>query len=277
MKIYGFTSGKGGVGKSTLVANLGIALARYKQRTLVVDADIPMPDLGGMLGVSEPPITLCEVLAKSKKIQQAIYKGPSNLDVIPSSSALDSFLQADVRLLKNVILSIKDQYDFILVDTPSGLNNYVLGALKSVDEIFLVVTPDEPSVSNALKLKTALEVLDIKTKGVILNRVRKKRFGKMPQFGKAEVEMRLGSNVVSIVPEDEEITKSLGLRKPLMARKPDSNAAKALRILAKNLIREVAPTPVVEPKKVKKEVPSEIVEPEKGEKEGMWYWQRKKS
>lgn len=249
MKVYGFASGKGGVGKSTIVANLGVALARYKQKTLVVDADIPMPDLGGFLGISEPPITLCEVLAKSKKIQQAIYKGPANLDVIPSSSSLDSFLQADIRLLKKIIMPIKDQYEFILVDTPSGLNNYVLGALKAVEEIFLVVTPDEPSVANALKLKTALELLDLRTKGVILNRIRKKRFGKVHQLSKTEVEMRLGSNVIGAIPEDEEVIKSLGSRKPLMVRKPGSNASKALRTLAKNLIKEVAPSAIVEPKK----------------------------
>ncbi len=251
MKIYGFASGKGGVGKSTIVANLGIALARYKQKTLVVDADIPMPNLGSLLGISEPPITLCEVLAKSKKIQHAIYKGPANLAVIPSSSSLDSFLQADIRLLKKIIMSIKDQYEFILVDTPSGLNNYVLGALKAVEEIFLVVTPDELSVADALKLKTALEVLDIRTRGVVLNRIRKKWIGKMPQLRKTEVEMRLGSNVIGTIPEDEEIIKSLALHKPLMVRKPNSNASKALRILAKNLIKEAAPPAVVEPKKEK--------------------------
>lgn len=251
MKTYGFASGKGGVGKSTIVANLGIALARYKQKTLVVDADIPMPDLGGLLGVSEPPITLCEVLAKSKKIQQAIYTRGPNLDVLPSSSSLDSFLQADVRLLKNVISSIKDQYEFILIDTPSGLNNYVLGALKAAEEIFLVVTPDGPSVANSLKLKTALEVLEIRTKGVVLNKLRKKRIGKTSQLGKTEVEMRLGGNVISIIPEDKEIIKSLGSGKPLMVRKPNSNAAMALRTLAKNLIKEVTLSAVVEPKKEK--------------------------
>lgn len=230
MKIYGFASGKGGVGKSTIVANLGIALARYKQKTLVVDADIPMPELAAFLGISEPPVTLIEVLNKSAKLTQAICKGPANLDVIPSNLSLDGFLRANVQLLPKFIAPLRDQYDFILVDTPSGLNNYVLSALRAVESVFLVVTPDEPAVAEALKLKTAIEVLDIKTKGVVVNKIKSKFLGKIPQLSKNDIEMKLGSNVVCMVPEDGEVVKSLLIGKPLMMRKPKSAASKALRV-----------------------------------------------
>jgi len=239
-RIYGFSSGKGGVGKSTIVANLGIALAKNKQKTLLVDADIPMPDLATILGIGEPPITLCEVLSRSKKIQQAIYKGPADVDIIPCGLSLDSFLRADIRLFKKNIMSVAKLYDFVLVDTPSGLHNYVLTALKAVSDVFLVITPDEPAVAKALKLKTVLEVLGIRTKGIIVNRVRKKLFGRTPQLSKNEIEMKLGTNVVCAVPEDEEVINSLGFRKPLMLRKPNSPASKALQLLAKILLDDTS-------------------------------------
>ncbi|MCK4476072.1 MAG: AAA family ATPase [Methanophagales archaeon] len=160
-EIYGIVSGKGGVGKTTIVANLGIALSRLGKSTLIVDADIAMGNLELFFRLKETPVTLQEVLSGKAEIREAIHKSSYGVHVIPCGSSLQGFLRSDLERLNHSISRLPT-YDFILIDNPTGLTKYSLLPLKAAKDTLLVVTPDIASLSTALKLKIAVENAGLK-------------------------------------------------------------------------------------------------------------------
>src|SRR3989344_3148945 len=124
-RVIALASGKGGVGKTTITANLGIALAQRGQRVLLIDADIAMANLSLILGMHSSPITLHDVLLGEASIQDAIYDGPAGIAFIPSGLSLESYRRVDSERLEQVVESIKDQFDFILLDAPAGIEKNV--------------------------------------------------------------------------------------------------------------------------------------------------------
>jgi len=231
-KIYGITSGKGGVGKSTVVACLGVLLSRMGKRTLIIDADIAMGSLQLILGLQNTPITLHEVLTGEAEVEEAIYNSYDGLHVIPCSSSLHSFLRSDLGVFEEVISQLK-AYDFILVDDSAGLTKYSLAPLKVVEETLLVVTPDLPSISAALKMKIAAEMSGSNVTGVIINKQR--RTG----IKGDEIRSTLGIEILGEIPQDNNVFKSLDAKEPIVMYKPKSPASKAFETISLKMAGEI--------------------------------------
>lgn len=242
-KSYGILSGKGGVGKTMITANLGVGLADLGVKTLVVDADVAMGNLEIYLGLEKIPITLHELLAGEREFKRAIYQASKGVNVLPSGSSLHGFLRSDPNLLKGIISKLADEYEIILIDNPAGLSKYNLAPMQIVDEVLLIVTSDIPSVAAALKMKTVAGLLGVRVGGIIVNRE-----GKEKSIGGAEIARKLGSKVLATIPEDKNVQKALGLKKPVLAYKPRSKASKVLKALALELKK-----PVEEARKAEKE------------------------
>ncbi len=226
-------SGKGGVGKTTLTANVGIALAMSGHKVLLVDADVAMANLSLLLGMQNSPITLHEVLIGEASVEDAIYSGPKGIELIPSGLSLESYRRVDSERLKSVIESLEDHYDFVLLDAPAGIERNVLSALASVKQVLIVTTPNSPSIADALKTKIVAQRLNAKPFGVILNMVR----GEKGELEKEEVVKIMELPAYGIVPYDPEVRKTFLLKdsKPIILRKPDSPAAKAITQIAMKL------------------------------------------
>jgi len=226
-------SGKGGVGKTTLTANVGIALAMSGHKVLLVDADVAMANLSLLLGMQNSPITLHEVLIGEASVEDAIYSGPKGIELIPSGLSLESYRRVDSERLKSVIESLEDHYDFVLLDAPAGIERNVLSALSSVKQVLIVTTPNSPSIADALKTKIVAQRLNAKPFGVILNMVR----GEKGELEKEEVVKIMELPAYGIVPYDPEVRKTFLLKdsKPIILRKPDSPAAKAITQVAMKL------------------------------------------
>lgn len=247
-QVYAVTSGKGGVGKTTIVANLGTALAKFGKRTLMIDADIAMPNLAILFGLKNTPITLYDLLGKKKvDVKQAIYEARGKAHIIPCGASLEGFLKSNLDLIKKVVEKVREDYDFIIIDAPSGLSQHSIAPLEAADETFLVATPDAMAVSDALKMKTAVELLDLKITRAIINRVRGKSFVEKlrsaPSLGVRRIEMELQTKVVGVIPEDTNITASVHIEKPVVVYKPGCKASQAFKMLAARLIRETMPQP----------------------------------
>ena len=226
-------SGKGGVGKTTLTANIGIALAMAGQKVLLVDADVAMANLSLLLKMQNSPITLHEVLMGEASIEDAIYQGPAGIDLVPSGLSLESYRKVDSERLKSVIQSVENHYDFILLDAPAGIERNVLSALAAAQQVLIVTMPNSPSIADALKTKIVAQRLNAKPFGVILNMVH----GEKGELTKNEVMKILELPIYGIVPYDNEIRKTFLLKdsKPVILRAPNSPAPKAFKQTAMKL------------------------------------------
>ncbi|MDI6820444.1 MAG: cell division ATPase MinD [Candidatus Hodarchaeaceae archaeon] len=237
-KVYTITSGKGGVGKTTAAANLGVCLGQLGKKTLVIDADLAMGGIATILGLSETYVTLHEALGGKVSAEKAIYSA-HGIDVLPSGPSIGGFLGADPNKLGSIVEKLVKGYDYILIDAPPGLNKYSLAPIKVADEILLIVTPDPPAIEAAAKLHTVAEVMDAKIGGVVVNRARKSSFlGRLrgsKLMKNAEIEGKLKAQILGTIEEDPAVIESTNLKKPVIVYKPKSPASKALRGLAAKL------------------------------------------
>jgi septum site-determining protein MinD len=270
-KVLTIASGKGGVGKTTITANLGIALSQKGKRVLLVDADVAMANLSLLLGMHSSPITLHDVLLGESSIQDAIYDGPAGVFFIPSGLSLESYRRVDPERLESIISSIKEDFDFILIDSPPGIEKSVLSALKAADFILLITTPTSPSVADILKTKIVAQRIGVQPLGVIINFVR----GEKGEIKDEDIMKMLELPIYGIIPFDDEVRKSFMQEKilPVVLRKPKSPASIAVNQIADKLIGrkvEFKPTKTREnPIKRFLNKFSSIFKRKKGEKKGV--------
>ena len=233
MKIIGVVSGKGGVGKTTTIANLGAALASKFYRSIaIVDGNFTTPNLGLHLGAYDHLHSLADVLKKDVPISQATYIHHSGIMMFPTS--LSSYnIKIDSRKLKNVFKDM-EEYKLVLVDSAPGVERDNVPILEVSDEILIVTNPDVPSVTDALKMIELAESIEVPIRGVEINRVRKKKH----ELSATEIESICDTPVIATIPEDIEVQKAIADGNPVVLNSPYSPAAIEFRRLAAHLVGE---------------------------------------
>jgi len=159
---------------------------------------------------------------------------------LPSGPTIAGFLKADPKKLKGVVDKLAKTYDYVIIDSPPGLNKYSLIPLKNADEVLLVVTPDLPAVQATTKLRGVIDAVNANVRGVIVNRSRKPSFftkltGAKESMKNEDIERRLKAKILGIIPEDPAVIESINMGKSVVVHKPKSSASKALSALAKDL------------------------------------------
>ncbi len=229
MRVIGVVSGKGGVGKTTTVANLGAALASvFGRKVLVIDANFTTPDVGLHLGMYRFPNTLEDVLDKRVPSSQAIYDHPSGMGLISASLAAE---EMDARGLKRVLKELKG-YETVLIDSAPGAGEDATTIIDACDEILIVTNPEFPAITDSLKIIELAKSLDIPIRGIVLNRVMREGY----ELSVYEVESTCDAPVIAIIPEDAEVRKSISDMNPVVLNSPDSPAAVEFTRLAAHLI-----------------------------------------
>jgi flagellar biosynthesis protein FlhG len=150
-RIMALTSGKGGVGKTFLSANLAAALARRGQRVLVLDADLGLANLDVVLNL-QPKVTLHDVFTGKVHLEDAILPAPGGFSVLLAGSGLVEYsrLTPEVRdQLLRIIDTVAPRYDHILLDTGAGISDVVLYAVSLADDVLVIVTPEPTSMTDA--------------------------------------------------------------------------------------------------------------------------------
>lgn len=231
VRVFTLASGKGGTGKTTLTINLGTSLAQFGKKTLIMDADIGMANLGLLVGLENVPITLHEVLAEKAHISEAIYDGPGGVRVVPSGISLQGFHQANPERLREVMKDIVDQCDYLLLDAPAGIGHDGVIPLSVADEVILVVNPELSSVVDAMKTKILTEVVGGHVLGAIINRV----IADNPEFVTQKIEKVLGVRVIGSIPEDPNVRLAASYKIPLVIKYPSSGASVAIKRIAADL------------------------------------------
>jgi septum site-determining protein MinD len=229
VRVIAISSGKGGVGKTTLTANLGIALAQQDQKVLLIDADIAMANLSLLLGMQNTPITLHEALLGESAITDCIYDGPEGTDLIPSGLSIQSYRKIDPTRLQAVIDTVKDRYDFVLIDTAAGIERITLAALSASSEMLLVIEPSPSGVADALKAKISAQKLNSKVIGFVLNKV----FNEAGEIKAGNVSRMLELPIYASIPFEELVRKSFyEERQPFILSSKKSTAIKEVHKLA---------------------------------------------
>ncbi len=232
-RIIILSSGKGGTGKTTVTANLGIALAKRGKKVIALDADVTMANLGLMLSLEGKKITLHEVLSGKKNAKQAVYNGPAGLKVVPCGMSLEGVQKVKLGRLKKVVLELADNVDFLLVDSSSGMGHDSITALAVAQEAILVVTPNFASILEAMKIKRVVERLHTKAPGIIINRASRER----TDLSQREIESILELPVIGVIPEDIEVKRAVALGEAVVLRSPKAPAAKAFKKLVETLLK----------------------------------------
>lgn len=158
MRTYAVTSGKGGVGKTNLTANLAIAMADRGQRVVAFDADIGLANLDVILG-ARAPFKLQHVVSREKRLLEILTPGPGGIRFIAGGSGIESLVMLDGSAgdqFLNELGTLESQTDVLIFDTAAGIDENVMTFLSASDEVLLVATPDPASLADAYATAKAL-------------------------------------------------------------------------------------------------------------------------
>ena len=227
-RILGIISGKGGVGKTTLAANIGFSIASQGLDTTLVDCNITTSHLGFLFGIYYYDKTLNDVLRGSSAIQEATYNY-KNLKIIPASLALTDLINIDIEKIFECIRGIGS--NIIILDSAPGIGREPMSVIQAANEIIFVTQPYLNSVTDVIRLNKIIEQLNIKVDGIVLNMVK----GLPHELTKSEVEKLTGLEVIEEIPYDETVNYSLAINKPVVEAFPFSPASIAISRLSSKL------------------------------------------
>lgn len=238
-------SGKGGVGKTTLTANLGIALAAQGVRTAVLDADFGLRNLDLLLGLENRIVyTAQEVLAGSCRLEQAMvkHKQQPNLALLPAGNPrmLEWLKPEDMQ---SIVELIKPHFDMVLIDAPAGIEGGFRNAAAAAEEAVVVTTPEVSAVRDADRVIGLLNSKQVEPIQLVLNRVRPKMMASQEMLGVSDVTDILALPLLGLVFEDEQVIVSTNRGEPLTLSGAQSPAAVAYNNIAKRLQGAEIPLP----------------------------------
>ena len=233
-RVISVLSGKGGVGKTTLVSNLGTALLKRGENVVIIDGNVTTPNLSLHLGIPFYPVTLHDVLKNDIPIEHAIYSHHTGLRIIPASLSAEALKNVNMDKLEKALLNLLDKVDIIIIDSAAGLGKEALAAITVADELIVVTNPELPAVTDALKTIKIAQDNGTKVLGAVVNRVK----GLKHELSMSEIKSMLEVPIIGIVPEDLAVPKSIAKKTPVVHHNPRSRSSIEFRRLAARIVGE---------------------------------------
>ncbi|MFB2773452.1 septum site-determining protein MinD [Pelatocladus sp. BLCC-F211] len=236
-RIIVITSGKGGVGKTTITANLGIALAKMGYQVALVDADFELRNLDLLLGLEKRIIyTLFDVLAGECRLEQALVKDKRQpgLTLLPAAKKRTKELVTPEQI-KPLLNELAQKYEYVLIDCPAGIDGGFQTAIAAATEALVIATPEISSVRDANRVISLLQAQKIKPIQLIVNRVRPGMVRDLNMMSPEDVQELLGISLIGSICEDDRVIVSTNHGQPLVLGKNKSPAAIAIDKIAQNL------------------------------------------
>ena len=235
-RVIVITSGTGGVGKTTTTANIGAALADKGHKVLLIDTDIGLRNLDVVMGLENSiGYDLIDVIEGRCRVSQALIKDKRcpNLVLLPAAQIRDKN-DVNTDQMKELIFSLKESFDYILIDCPAGIEQGFKNAIAAADEAIVVTTPEVSATRDADRIIGLLEAAGIKSPRIVVNRLRIDMVKEKNMLSVEDILDILAVKLLGVVPDDETVVISTNKGEPLVY-KGDSLAAKAFKNIASRI------------------------------------------
>ena len=242
-RIIVITSGKGGVGKTTTTSNLGAALAKKNRTVALIDADFGLRNLDLLLGLEERVVyTAIDVLAGECRLAQALVKDKRLKGLVLLPAAQNRNKEAvQPEQMRKIATALAKGYDYIIIDSPAGIELGFRNAISSAQEALIVTTPEVAAVRDADRVIGLLEAEGINKINLIVNRVKPAMVEGNKMMSVEDVLELLGVPLIGVVPDDEKVIISTNRGEPLVLGEEESLPAMAYDNIARRLEGEKVP------------------------------------
>nr|YP_009105834.1 septum site-determining protein [Koliella corcontica]AIT94480.1 septum site-determining protein [Koliella corcontica] len=238
-RIIVITSGKGGVGKTTATANIGMSIARLGYKVMLIDADIGLRNLDLLLGLENRILyTVIDMLSGHCRLDQAIIKDKKwkNLALLAISKNRQRY-----NITRNNMVNLIDSinllgYNFILIDCPAGIDIGFINAISPAEEAIIVTTPEITAIRDADRVAGLLEINNIYNVKLLVNRIKPEMIKKNDMMSVSDVQDILGIPLLGAIPEDNNVIISTNRGEPLVLKKKLTLSGIAFENAARRLI-----------------------------------------
>ena len=240
-RVIAITSGKGGVGKTSIVGNLGYAFAKLGKKVLILDADLGLGNLDVLLGLA-PKYNLSHVILGERKIDEILVEGPGKMNILPASSGIQELTNLNkdqkIEVLTQLDLLI-DSVDVLFIDTAAGISSNVMDFNATAQEVVVVVSPEPTSITDAYAL---MKVLSLKYSGkackLIVNMVRRPEEGR-EVFRQLQIVtdrfLDITIEYLGYVLFDGKVTKGVKTQKIVSELYPDTPASRCFADISRKI------------------------------------------
>ncbi len=243
-KVIVITSGKGGVGKTTSTANLGTALAMIEKTVVIVDADVGLRNLDVVMGLESRVVyTSMDVIEKRCELSKALVKD-RRVENLMLLAASQRNRKDDIRpeQMQDICEKLKEEYDFVLIDSPAGIEQGFHNAAAGADEAIIVTTPDLSAIRDADRIIGLLQNEGIEPINLVINRLSATLVRKGNMISKNDVLDILNIDLIGVIPEDTGVIASTNRGVPLVHTDRSPGAEAYMRI-ARRMIGQRVPIP----------------------------------
>ncbi|SDC20112.1 septum site-determining protein MinD [Melghirimyces thermohalophilus] len=236
------TSGKGGVGKSTTSANIGIALALTGKKVCLLDTDVGLRNLDVLMGLENRIIyDLVDVMEQNCQMNQALVKDKrcEALYLLPAAQTKDKS-SINTKQIRWLIAELREQFDYVMIDCPAGIEMGFKNAVSGADRAIVVTTAESASIRDADRVIGLLEKEKVPQPKVVINRFKSQMAKDGGMMDVDEVVSVLAVDLLGVVPDHEDVIRSGHLGEPIVLHKK-TPAAKAYKNIAQRIQGEAVP------------------------------------
>jgi septum site-determining protein MinD len=241
------TSGKGGVGKTTTTANIGTALALSGKKVCLVDTDIGLRNLDVVMGLENRIIfDIVDVVTEQCRLEQALIKDKrfDHLYMLPASQTKDKSALTP-EAVRKIVESLKQQFDFVIIDCPAGIEQGFKIAIAGADKAIIVTNPEAAAVRDADRVIGLLEAAKIQSPKLVVNRIRQHMVNDGSMLDIDQIVSILAVDLLGVVPDDEGVIAGSNVGEPVVMN-PHAKAGMAYRNIARRILGDSVPLMVLQ-------------------------------